>query len=48
MKTETVTFAVQTNKGVVEKIGRSYINTPSVNFKGRSTKWFDDSRLLKK
>lgn len=49
MKKNTTQFAVMTDKNkVVKKIGRSSVLHPRTNFCGKSTKWFDDSKLLKK
>lgn len=48
MKKQTVTFAVETKDGVVQKIGKSVILQPKVKFGGGSVKWFDDTKLLKK
>ena len=51
MKKQEVSFAVQADKhGVVQRIGKSIINQPKVNFKGgsfKSVKWFDDSLLVR-
>ena len=48
MKKQEVSFAVQTDKhGVVQRIGRSVINQPKINFKGGSVRWFDDSLLIR-
>lgn len=48
MKRQLVNFAVQTDKhGVVQRIGKSIINQPKVNFKGGSVRWFDDSLLVR-
>ena len=48
MKKQEVSFAVQTDKhGVVQRIGRSVINQPKINFKGGSVRWFDDSLLVR-
>lgn len=51
MKKQTVSFAVETDKhGVVQRIGKSIIDQPKVNFKGgsfKSVKWFDDSLLVR-
>lgn len=48
MKRQLVNFAVQTDKhGVIQKIGRSVIDQPKVNFKGASVKWFNDSLLVR-
>lgn len=41
-------FAVKTNNGVVQKVGKSSILQLKTNFKGEKRKWFDDSKLLKK
>lgn len=48
MKRQSITFAVETKNGVVNRIGKSFINTPAVKFGGGSVKWFDDSKLIKK
>ena len=51
MKKQTVSFAVETDKhGVVQRIGKSIIDQPKVNFKCgsfKSVKWFDDSLLVR-
>lgn len=47
MKKQTANFAVQTEKGVVTKIGHSVVLHPNPQFKGGSVKWFDDSKLIK-
>lgn len=41
-------FVVETDHGIVTKIGHSAIIQPKVQFSGKSMKWFDDSKLLKK
>ena len=42
-------FAVETKNGVVQKIGRNAILQPKTNYRQLPpTKWFDDSRLLKR
>lgn len=41
-------FYVETKNGVINRIGKSFINTPPVNFQGGEVKWFDDTKLLKK
>lgn len=47
MKKQTVNFTVQTEKGVVKKVGHSAVLQPNPQFKGGSVKWFDDNKLLK-
>ena len=48
MKKETVSFAVQSNnRGGIQKIGKSVIDQPKINFKGGSVQWFDDSLLVR-
>lgn len=42
------TFAVTTKDGVITGIGKSTITHPPIKYDGRKTKWFDDSKLLKK
>lgn len=44
----TGTFVVETDHGIVTKIGYSAIMQPNVKFSGKPMKWFDDSKLLKK
>lgn len=49
MKTQEIQFAVVTgNNGNIKEIGKSVVFQPKIKFKGGSTKWFDDSKLLKK
>ena len=41
MKKETVSFAVQSNnRGEIQKIGKSVIDQPKINFKGGHINWF--------
>lgn len=48
MKKQIVSFAVETDKhGVIQRIGKSIINQPKINFKGGSVKWLDDSLLVR-
>lgn len=47
MQKQTMQFAVETQNGVVQRIGRSAILQPKTNYKGKGTKWFDDTKLLK-
>ena len=48
MKKKVFEFATVVKDGVVQKIGRSSILTPKTNYSGKgSTKWFDDSKLIK-
>lgn len=48
MQKQKLEFAVQSKNGVIQRIGRSSILQPQTNYKGRGTKWFDDSKLLKR
>lgn len=48
MKKQTTKFTTVSKNGVVTQVGRSTIMQPTVNFKGGSIKWFDDSKLIKK
>lgn len=49
MRKQTLQFVTVSKNGVVDKIGRSSILQPKVNYKPqRETKWFDESKLLKK
>lgn len=40
-------FAVEKKNGVIQRVGKSTILTPRTNYQGKSTKWFDDSKLLR-
>ena len=42
-----VEFDVEVKDGVVNRIGISSIPKPKTNFKGGSTKWFDDRKLIR-
>ena len=46
--TVTGTFVVETDHGIVTTIAYSTIIQPTVKFSGKSMKWFDDTKLLKK
>lgn len=48
MQKQTIQFATVTKNGVVQKVGKSTILQPTINYDGRSTKWFDDSKLIRK
>lgn len=45
-KTENV-FATVTRAGAVQRIDRSIIEQPKINFAGGAVHWFDDSKLKK-
>jgi hypothetical protein len=47
MHKTTVTFAIETKEGVVQRIGKSVSHHPKIAYKGKGTKWFDDNQLLK-
>ena len=45
MQSQTVSFAIQKNNGVVQMIGKSAIYVPKTNFKGTDgIKWYEDKR----
>ena len=46
MQKQTMQFAIQTDNGIVQKIGRSCINQPKTNYQGKGTNWHKD-RLKK-
>lgn len=48
MRKQITTFVTASNSGTVTQVGRSTIMQPTVNFKGCSIKWFDDSKLIRK
>jgi hypothetical protein len=49
MKKSITEFAVETDKsGVIKRIGKSVVLQPRTHFCRERTKWFDDSKLLKK
>lgn len=48
MQTQTVEFAIEKKNGVITRIGKSTILQPKTNYNGKGTKWFDDSKLIKK
>lgn len=41
-------FVIETKDRVVQRIGKSIISQPRTNYTGKGTKWFDDSKLIKK
>lgn len=47
-KRVTNEFVVASTNGNVTGIGKSAIMQPKVKFSGKSMKWFDDTKLLKK
>lgn len=42
MQKQTIQFAVQTQNGVVQKVGKSTLYQPKTNFKGSQIKWYED------
>lgn len=48
MNRQTVQFAIVTKTGVVQRVGSSSIYHPPIQYDGRKTKWFDDSKLIRK
>lgn len=49
MKKDTMQFAIEKDRNkAVKRIGKSVILQPKPHFSGERTKWFDDSKLLKK
>lgn len=42
MQTQTIEFAVESKNGVVQRVGKSTILQPKINFKGSSIKWYED------
>lgn len=48
MNTQKADFAVTTKNGIVETIGKTYIEQPEIAWNGKGIKWFDDSQLMKK
>lgn len=47
MKKQTMQYAVETKNGIVQKIGKSTIYQPKIQYNQKKTKWFDDNILLK-
>lgn len=47
MNKQIMQFAVVTNNGVVQEIGRSGILQPQIKFGGGSIKWADESKYMK-
>ena len=48
MHTQTIQFATVTKNGVVQKVGRSTIVQPKINFKCGSIKWYEDKKKADK
>ena len=48
MHTQTIQFATVTKNSVVQKVGRSTIVQPKINFKGGSIKWYEDKKKADK
>lgn len=42
MDKQVVSFAVETENGIVKRIGRSVIAVPEVRFRGGEVKWLED------
>lgn len=42
MEKQTVIFAVGTENGVVNRIGKAYIATPEIRFQGGEVNWLVD------
>lgn len=48
MQTQTIQFAVVTKNVVVQKVGKSTILQPKINFKSGSIKWYEDKKKTDK
>ena len=45
MQSQTVSFAIERKDGVVQRIGKSSVYVPKINFKGTDgIKWYEDKR----
>lgn len=44
MEIQAVIFTVETKNGVVNRIGKAYIDTPEVRFQGGEVSWVINSR----
>ena len=42
MEGQAVIFAVEKGKGVVNRIGKAYIATPEIRFRGGEVSWLED------
>lgn len=42
MERQAVIFAVETENGVVNRIGKAYIDTPEIRFRGGDISWLGD------
>lgn len=42
MKGQAVIFTVETENGVVNRIGKAYIATPEIGFRGGEVSWLED------
>lgn len=42
MEKQAVIFAVETENGVVNRIGKAYIDTPEIRFRGGEISWLGD------
>lgn len=42
MERQAVIFTVETKNGVVNRIGKAYIDTPEVRFRGGEVSWLGD------
>lgn len=41
-------FGTSTQNGIVNHISRGVVYQPTTRYTGRETKWFDDSKLLRR
>lgn len=48
MDRQEIRFVVTTKGNEVTQIGKSVIYQPVVRYSGKGTKWFDDSKLIRK
>ncbi|RHR89447.1 hypothetical protein DWW33_04120 [Roseburia sp. AF15-21] len=48
MQKQTIQLATVVKNGVIQKVGNSSIYHSSIQYDGRKTKWFDDSKLIHK
>lgn len=47
MDKQEVVFAVLQKDGIIQRVGVAHVLVPEIQFKGGTTPWFDDNKLLK-
>lgn len=46
MQKQTIQFAVETKNNIVQRVGKSTIYQPKINYNGKGIKWYEDKKKV--